>query len=244
MVLISGAAGGIGSATAELFKSAGWSVIGVDKRAANITGIDHFFDLDVSDPASVSELFSQVARLTDKVDALVNNAAAQICKSLLETSSDEWDEIMATNARSAFLMTKGVYPLMKHAGGSIVNVSSVHALATSTNIAAYAASKGALLALTRASALELAPNIRVNAVLPGAIDTPMLAEGLGHGQSAVSGEDALIKQLADRHPVQRIGKPNEVAEAIFYLADNARSSFVTGQSLVVDGGAIARLSTE
>ena len=151
---------------------------------------------------------------------------------------------MAVNLRSVYLGVKYLYPLMEEPGGAIVNVSSVHAIATSTQIAAYAASKGGMLALTRALALELAPKIRVNAVLPGAIDTEMLHSGLMRGHVTGGSADELVKALGEKHVVERVGKPEEIAEAIYFLADEKRSSFMTGQSLVIDGAATARLSTE
>jgi NAD(P)-dependent dehydrogenase (short-subunit alcohol dehydrogenase family) len=118
-------------------------------------------------------------------------------------------------------------------------------VATSANIAAYAASKGGLLALTRAIAIEFAPdNIRANAILPGAVDTPMLRAGLGRGH--VGGNDILerLDNLARRTVNGRVGRPEEIAHAIFFLADGEQSSFMTGQALIIDGGATARLSTE
>ena len=125
-------------------------------------------------------IFRRIQAFTKQLHALINNAAIQIAKPLLETSMEEWNAVLASNLSSVFLGVKLAYPLLKAAGGgAIVNVSSVHAVATSANIAAYAASKGGLLALTRAIAIEFAPdNIRANAILPGAVDTPMLRAGL------------------------------------------------------------------
>ena len=128
---------------------------------------------------------------------------------------------------------------------AIVNVSSVHAIQTSTNISAYAASKGGILALTRAMAIEFAPNnIRVNAVLPGAVDTPMLRSGLDRGQHSGSSMTDRLDNLARKTVNGRIGQPFEIAQAVYFLAGGETSSFMTGQALVVDGGATARLSTE
>jgi NAD(P)-dependent dehydrogenase (short-subunit alcohol dehydrogenase family) len=124
-------------------------------------------------------IFRQVAVFTDGLDALVNNAALQIVKPLLETTVAEWDAVMAVNLRAVFFAVKLAHPLLKKRQGAIVNISSVHAVATSKDIAAYAASKGGLLALSRAMAIEFAPDaIRVNALLPGAVDTPMLRAGM------------------------------------------------------------------
>ncbi|MDO8755759.1 MAG: SDR family oxidoreductase, partial [Anaerolineales bacterium] len=130
-------------------------------------------------------------------------------------------------------------------GGAVVNVSSVHAVQTSANIAAYAASKGGLLALTRAMAIEFAPDhIRVNAILPGAVDTPMLRAGLGRGHLGQGDMQERLDNLARRTVIGRVGRPEEIAHAIYFLADHEQSSFMTGQSMIVDGGATARLSTE
>ncbi len=170
----------------------------------------------------------------------------QIAKPLVETTTEEWDEVMASNLRSIFLACKLAFPLLKASGnGAIVNVSSVHAVATSANIGAYAASKGGVMALTRAMAIEFAPqNIRVNAILPGAVDTPMLRAGLQRGH--VSGGTIVdrLENLARKTVNGRVGQPEEIASAIYFLADNTQSSFMTGQALVVDGGATCRLSTE
>jgi NAD(P)-dependent dehydrogenase (short-subunit alcohol dehydrogenase family) len=130
-------------------------------------------------------------------------------------------------------------------GGAIVNVSSVHAVATSKHIAAYAASKGGMLALTRALAIELAPdNIRVNTVLPGAVDTSMLRDGLNRDHAGSGTAEERLENLARNTVSGKIGKPEEIAQTILFLADPEKSSFITGQPLVIDGGATARLSTE
>lgn len=246
VVLITGVAGGIGRATARVFADAGWTVVGVDRRPeADDVGVDHFINADIADIAESQRIFSEVALEHQRLDALVNNAAVQICKPLVETTPDEWDLVMASNIRSVYLGIRHAYPLLHKHGGAIVNISSVHAIATSANIAAYAASKGALLALTRALSIELAPDrIRVNAVLPGAVDTPMLHAGLSRGHVQGDNITELVRGLGKRHVLGRVGRPEEIAQAILFLADDDRSSFMTGQALVVDGGATARLSTE
>lgn len=248
IVLITGAAGGIGRATVQHFAFKGWQVIGVDRIDFGNTfpqdGL--FIQKDVSEPADLEKVFNLASDYSGYLDALVNNAALQVAKPLLHTSLEEWDMVMASNLRPVFLGAKLAHPLLKAAGGgAIVNVSSVHAVATSVNISAYAASKGGLLALTRAMAIEFAPDqIRVNAVLPGAVDTTMLRSGLQRGH--VSGENLQdrLSNLARRTVIGRVGQPEEIARAIHFLADEAESSFMTGQGLIVDGGATARLSTE
>ena len=247
-VLITGAAGGIGRASVSYFAERGWRVIAVDRAPLNAEfpqdGL--FIESDISVGENLHTIFEQAHAFTGSLDALINNAALQIARPLLETSVEEWDAVMASNLRSVFLSVKLAYPLFQAAGGgSIVNVSSVHAVATSANIAAYAASKGGLLALTRAVAIEFAPyNIRCNAILPGAVDTPMLRAGLGRGHVGGADVQERLDNLARRTVNGRVGRPDEIASAIYFLADASQSSFMTGQALIVDGGATCRLSTE
>lgn len=246
-VLITGAAGGIGRATLSLFAAKGWHVIAVDRNdfGEGFPANGLFIRADISRPEEMQMIFEQTKAFTESLDVLVNNAAMQVAKPLIETTVEEWDAVMASNLRSAFLGVKLAYPLLQKNGGAVVNVSSVHAIQTSANIAAYAASKGGLLALTRAMAIELAPqNIRVNAILPGAVDTPMLRAGLGRGHVGHGDMQERLDNLARKTVNGKVGKPEEIASAIYFLADNEQSSFMTGQALVVDGGATARLSTE
>jgi NAD(P)-dependent dehydrogenase (short-subunit alcohol dehydrogenase family) len=247
-VLITGAAGGIGRATVAYFSASGWKVIGVDRNdfGDSFPSDGLFIQADISNAAEIESIYQQARAFTSQLHAVVNNAALQIVKPILETTVEEWDLVMASNVRSVFLGARLAHPLIKAAGGgAIVNVSSVHAVATSANIAAYSASKGGLLALTRAMAIEFAAdNIRANAILPGAVDTPMLRAGMTRGH--VSGGDIgqRLENLARKTVNGRIGRPEEIASAIYFLADNTQSSFMTGQAMIVDGGATARLSTE
>jgi NAD(P)-dependent dehydrogenase (short-subunit alcohol dehydrogenase family) len=246
--MITGAAGGIGRATVRLFFESGWRVIGVDRAlfGEGFPGNGQFIQADISNPEDLEAIFQHARSFSDRLEALVNNAAIQIAKPVLETSVAEWDAVMSSNLRSVFLGVKLAHPLFKAAGGgAIVNVSSVHAVATSANIASYAASKGGLLALTRAMAIEFAPDhIRVNAILPGAVDTPMLHAGLSRGHVGSGSLPERLENLANKTVIGRVGRPEEIAHAIYFLADESQSSFMTGQALIVDGGATARLSTE
>lgn len=247
-VLITGAAGGIGRATVQLFAEKGWRVIGVDiaKYGDEFPANGLFIQADISRGDEMEAIFAKAKEYTDTLDALVNNAAMQIAKPILDTTVEEWDAVMAANLRSVFLGVKLAHPLLQaRGGGAVVNVSSVHAIQTSANIAAYAASKGGLLALTRAMAIEFAPDeIRVNAILPGAVDTQMLRAGLGRGHVGDGDIKQRLENLASKTVNGKVGLPEEIASAIYFLADNEQSSFMTGQPMVVDGGATARLSTE
>jgi NAD(P)-dependent dehydrogenase (short-subunit alcohol dehydrogenase family) len=231
VVVVTGAAGGIGAATCDLLDSYGWDVVAVDRLPVERPGA---LQVDIADAEAVTTALSALPR----VDALVNNAALQLYKSLLETTAEEWDAVAAVNIRGAFVCLKAVHRQLEEARGSVVNVGSVHASATSHSIAAYAATKGGLSAFTRAAAIEMARlGVRVNAVLPGATDTPALRAGFVRN---VDAQQILI----DRTPLKRIGSPRDIAQAIAFLIDHDRASFITGQEFAVDGGALARLSTE
>ena len=247
-ILITGAAGGVGRATVRHFHERGYRVIGVDRQSVypEFPADGLFIQADISVPENLEKIFIQATEFSPTLDVLVNNAGFQVTKPLVETTVEEWDMVMASNLRSVFLGAKLAYPLLKaEGGGAIVNVSSVHAVATSSNIAAYAASKGGLLALTRAMAIEFAPdNIRVNAVLPGAVDTPMLRAGFHRGRENEATEESQLAALAAKTVNGRVALPEEIASVIYFLADSTQSSFITGQGLLADGGATCRLSTE
>lgn len=235
LAVITGAAGGIGRATVELFAEHGWTVVGVDRTNGG-EGAVEWFTIDLADEHAVAAAFSEIERF-GTIHALVNNAAVSARRPMKDTTPANWDSLMAVNLRGPFVVIREAAPRMARPGGSIINVSSVHAIATTADAAAYATSKSGLLGLTRAAALELGKDgIRVNAVIPGAIDTPML-----YGTEADPGR---VGKIAHRTPLGRIGSPSDVAEAVLFLADSNRSSFITGQTLAVDGGALARLSTE
>lgn len=244
-VLITGVSGGIGQAVTRAFLADRWEVIGFD-RADPPDDLREQIVYEQCDLADSAAIAATIARtLGDQpLDALVNNAAVQVNRPLSETTDDEWDLVMNINVRAAFLCMREAHDALVAANGAVVNVSSVHAVATSANVAAYAASKGALVALTRAASVELADaGVRCNAVLPGAVDTPMLRAGLGR-RPHPDGAEGNLQALIDRTPLKAVAEPEEIAESIIFLADRTRSSFITGQAIVIDGGATARLSTE
>lgn len=239
---MTGVAGGIGRATAQHLAQAGWKVYGSDIRDCGAKGdLSGFWPGDV---AQETFWLDTIVPALQKVGlkGLVNNAAVQPCKSIEETKLEDWNRALEVNLGGAFLATKHLVPLLGGHGGAIVNVSSVHAIATSPGMAAYAASKGGLSAFTRAAAVELADHgIRVNAILPGAIDTAMLDAGLTRHVGQPSEHKRL---LAGRTPLSRIADPVDVASAIEFLLDHDKSSYITGQSITIDGGVLARLSSE
>ena len=247
-VVITGASRGIGRAAWDIFAKNNWFVIGIGRSpmGEDIPEQGYFIQADVSLEKDWQKIKKETTNITNQLDAVVNNAAIQITKPILDTTVEEWDQVLNANLRSVFLSVKMMHPLLKSGnGGAIVNVSSVHAVATSKDIAAYAASKGGMLALTRALAIELAPdNIRVNTILPGAVDTDMLKAGLNRDHAGGGTTDERLENLARKTVSGKIGTPEEIARAIYFLADNDESSFITGQPLVIDGGATARLSTE
>jgi NAD(P)-dependent dehydrogenase (short-subunit alcohol dehydrogenase family) len=229
-VVVTGASSGIGAACVDAFRGLGAESIGID--IATSSRADDHLELDLADSSCGVALARHVGGRA--VDVLVNCAAISMSLPALETGADEFDRVIAINLRAPFLLASGIHQSLRSRSGAVVNVASVHALATSSPVSVYAASKGGLVAMTRALALEWAPDVRVNCVLPGAVDTPMLVDGLER-----AGRD--INSFGAAQAAGRVGRPEEVADAVVFMASNR---YVTGASLIVDGGATARLSTE
>ncbi len=248
-VIITGASGGIGQGIAAVFRAAEWRVFGIDcVPAATPDLYDDFRLVDLAEGQSIEEFFEELttgdAAERSAVRCIVNNAAVQVCSPVHETTPDDWDRVMAVNLRAPYLMIRhGIEWLRAAQSASVVNISSVHATATSPSIAAYAASKGGLTALTRAAALDLgSEGIRVNAVAPGAIDTPMLRAGLTRQTDGDPAE--IMRRFEASQTVGRIGTPEEVGSVVLTLAAPETGGFFNGASVTVDGGATIRLSTE
>ena len=242
--IVTGAGGGLGRAIVRAFAADDWEVIGVDRLDPGpLDDLDRFVRADLSLDDGVAALHDELGRL-DGLDALVNNAAVQLNRALLDTTDEDWTLVMNTNVRAAFQLIRTFASDLSARKGAVVNISSVHAIATSHNVAAYAISKGALAALTRSAALELADHgIRCNAVLPGAVLTPMLHEGM-HRSPHPDGPDGNLRALADRTPLGFVATPDQLAPSVLHLADSRLSPYTTGQLMVVDGGALLRLGTE
>jgi NAD(P)-dependent dehydrogenase (short-subunit alcohol dehydrogenase family) len=238
--VITGAGSGIGAATARRFATAGATVLAADVRQEAVEEVvkplenAYALHVDVSDEQSVSALVALGRGLSGRpADILVNAAGIGSTTNAPTTTLEAWEDVFAVNARGTFLCCKHLLPDMIAAGGgAIVNVASVAGLVGLRNRAAYCAAKGAVVALTRALAIDhVRDNIRVNCVCPGTIDTPWV-----HRLIQESGED--IAALQARQPMGRLGTPEEVADAIYYLAAPI-SSFATGSTLVLDGGLTA-----
>jgi NAD(P)-dependent dehydrogenase (short-subunit alcohol dehydrogenase family) len=246
VALITGGASGIGRATAELLAREGAAVAIVDvnveagEAVARAIGDDGgqaiFVRCDVTKAGDCQQAVQKTVSRFGRLDILFNNAGVTRRTSVLETTEEEWDRVMAVNVKSIFLMSKAAIPVMIEAGGGfIINTGSGWGLVGGKDAVSYCASKGAVIQLTKAMALDHGPqNIRVNAVCPGDIDTPMLAcEAEQLGQS----HEAILLESVHR-PLGRVGRPEEIAQAVLYLASDA-SSFVTGTTLLVDGGGLA-----
>jgi len=240
-VVITGSTGGIGSATCQYFKERDWYVIGVDvQESPEISRSSEYLRCDLASKGDIKRVFEGIAGKYEGIDALVNNAAIQVPKPLMQTTPDEWRRIFDVNVRATWLTTKYLHGNLKATRGSVVNIGSIVSRHTVDTEGAYAASKGAINALTRALAIELAGDrIRVNTVIPGAIRTRMLLDYLRNGGNA----EASLSRMVARHPLGKIGEPEDVASAIYFLADNNDSSFITGASIVVDGGVSAKISS-
>ena len=237
VVIVTGVASGIGKAIALGLQNSGYDVIGVDRTLCNYD-LFRFFKIDISDYGQVKKMSLSIIHEGIQLSGIVNNAAMQIESSLLEMSIESWNKILNTNLSSVFYMTKYLVPAME--SGSIINISSIHAFATSLNIGAYATTKGALLTMTKSLALELAvKGIRVNSVCPGAIDTPMLEKGLSRNGNYKAKKNKLIEST----PLKRIGCPNDIYNLVDFLIDN-KSENITGQCFVSDGGILAKLASE
>lgn len=242
-VVITGAATGIGRATALLLAAEGARVVigdvnaaGAERTAEEIRaggGDANFVPMDVSKASEMEALMTAAAEAVGGIDVIVNNAGLQRSGSVTELEESEWDALMAVNPKSCFLGAKyGVPHLRREGGGVIVNNASIAALKGGPGMTAYSASKGAIVAFTKALAAELAPeNIRVNAICPGWIDTPFNQPAIDF-MGGRKKQEEVIQTIV---PLRRHGIPQEVAMGMLFLASEM-SSYMTGQVLIIDGG--------
>jgi NAD(P)-dependent dehydrogenase (short-subunit alcohol dehydrogenase family) len=246
VAIVTGAGSGIGRAIALGFAEEGARVVLVDRDEAGgastlglVTaagGDAHLVVADVSRGADTERIVAETVRVFGRLDALVNNAAVMVSKAVPELSEEEWDHVVGVNLKGVFLCSKQAILCFRRqgGGGTIVNMASVNSFYAEAGIAAYCAAKGGVQQLTRAMAIDhSAEGIRVNCICPGWIDTPMNA-----GFFATPGARAFADKL---HPIGRIGQPAEIAAVATFLVSDA-ASFVTGASIVADGGFSAGLS--
>lgn len=246
VIIVTGGAKGIGEGCVQKFIESGASVVSLDidakaleiqSRALAETGaLLSTHVVDVSKEAQIKGAIDQVLSQFGRIDSLINCAGIQTYGGVIETTEETWDKTFNVNVKSMFLMAKHVAPTMIiQKRGSIVNISSVQSIVSQKTVVAYSASKGAINALTRASAIDLsAHGIRVNAILPGSVDTPMLrdAADLQKGHLTV---DEVLAEWGSSHPLGRVAKSTEIGDlAVFLASDN--SQFITGASIVIDGG--------
>lgn len=244
--IVTGGAGGIGRATSLALAAEGAAVAVVDLNAAaaeavaaeirDAGGTALSLAADVSSEADIERVVAHTAREFGGIDVVFNNAGIIRRTTAVETTVEEWDRVFGVNVRAIFLMCKHVVPIMAAAGGgSIVNTGSGWGLKGGGQAISYCASKGAVVNMTRALAIDHGPQgIRVNSVNPGDVDTGMLRD---EARQLGQGEAGFLAEAADR-PLRRMGQPSEIAAAVVWLASD-EASYVTGAALVIDGGGIA-----
>ena len=232
--IITGALGGIGRSLCDVYAERGYQVIGVDKLSRPGDFAHDFVQYDISTLHTVPNAFEgfrqKVLDLVGNNDlrVLVNNAAVQVVKNTDVLTWEDWELTFGTNVFAPFFLVRAFLPELRASSGAVINMGSIHARLTKAEFTAYSTSKGALVSLTRAMALDLAPEVRVNAILPAATDTPMLRAGF-------EGNPEGFRLLGEYHPLKRIALPEEVAKVAVFLS-SSESSFVTGSTIWVDGG--------
>ena len=243
VALVIGGGSGIGKASALLLAEKGASVFIADikeetafqtrQEILQSGGVAFASQVDATHPEEAQHLITQVVEQLGQLDFICNSAGIQTYGTVESTEVDLWDQTFAVSVKSIFLVSKyGIPEIRKQGSGAIVNISSVQGIRSQSNVSAYSASKGAVIALTRSMAMDYAQeNIRVNCICPGSIDTPLLR----FGAAAHGPVDQVLRDWGAKHPVGRIGLAEEIASVVAFLC-SPDASFIHGQSLVVDGG--------
>ncbi|HTN06195.1 glucose 1-dehydrogenase [Agriterribacter sp.] len=237
-IVVTGATRGIGRACIEVFhrESANVVILDIDEQGAafakELGERALFVKADVSSEQEVIGAVEIIKARFGHIDVLVNNAAIQYFATVTESTVEEWDKTISINLRGGFLCAKYMIPSMQAKGkGVIINMSSVQAFVTQHQVASYATSKAAQIALTRSIAIDYAPAIRCVAVCPGSVDTPLLKELISQSPDP----EAVFKECEEMHLMKRIAAPSEIADFVSYLASD-KASFITGQAFRIDGG--------
>lgn len=237
--LITGAKGGIGKALCSVFREAGYCVIASDIQSEGTVDCNEFLQFDIMSVSDDEQYrintLGRIRKLLggEGLSVLVNNAAIQALNRSENVTLKEFRQTFDTNLFGPFFLAQSLLPDLEKARGCIVNVASIHAVATKPGFVTYATSKAALVGLTRAMAVDLGPRVRVNAIVPAATSTPMLLAGF-------KGKEKEFRELSQMHPLERIATPDEVARVALFLASD-QASFMTGSSIHVDGGIGVRL---
>jgi NAD(P)-dependent dehydrogenase (short-subunit alcohol dehydrogenase family) len=245
--LVTGAAMGIGRAVAERLAADGTSLVLLDRAAeplealaAELRGKGVTVETvvgSVADPAVCERAAATAREKLGGLDILSHNAGIQRYGTVETTDEALWDEVMDVNLKAAYLISRAVMPMLRESRGAVVLMSSAQGLASQEGVLAYSVAKHGLVGMTKAMGVDSAPfGVRVNAVAPGAIDTPMLRNSVALNEDP----ESLWKVLDGMHPLGRIGKPEEIAEVVAFLASDA-ASFVTGEVVRVDGGLLSRI---
>lgn len=243
VIVVTGAAKGIGAAVTRLFHETGATVIMLDistegeKVCAALGEKTHFYPTDVSSSSQVKDVFKKIEAIFGKIDVLVNNAGIQTYGKVVDTDEEIWNRTININLKSAFLCAKYAIPLMKESSSpAIINIASVQALVCEENVAAYVASKAGMLGLTKAIAVDYAPHIRCVAVCPGAVNTEMLETEL----KSSNDPEKLLEDTRNIHLLKKIAEPADVASMVVFLASE-RAAFCTGEYYRMDGGIGAKI---
>jgi NAD(P)-dependent dehydrogenase (short-subunit alcohol dehydrogenase family) len=236
-VLITGAAGGIGSLIAKAYKEAGYLVVGIDRNKPNHNFLDKYYNTDINriveDEVYFSEWKTKFHEEIKNLNVLINNAAIQILGTVDELTHSDWHETFNVNLTAPFMFSKLFLDMLEKNNGCIINISSIHAKMTKPRFVAYATSKAALVGLTQSLAVDLGGGVRVNSISPAAIETEMLQEGFKDNEEG-------YEQLKSFHPTKTIGKPEDVAELSLFLSSD-KAKFITGANFEIDGGISKRL---
>lgn len=245
VVLITGVNGGIGEEIAKKFFSEYWYVIGTDINSnCSHQFVNRYIQQDLSFDDAAKNIIGDISNTEGKLNCIINNAALQITGSIDTFDENNWDKIYSVNLKTIFTLSKYGITMLEKSFGNIINIASVHSICSSDKIAAYASSKAAIVGLTKNMAIELGKhNIRVNAISPGAVDTPMLRNGLNRDNKDNKDidENTLVNNLANKHLLKKIGKPEQISELVYHVSNN---EFINGSNLLIDGGASIKLSTE